>query len=90
MVYGIPKGCDKSYIGETGRLFGTRLKEHRKDSESIKDTVFTRANRNASTSEQHKSHRTGKPHHRLGGYFNSRQRFQLHYDEAHKRGDSHT
>ena len=56
MVYDIPcNGCDKSYIGEAGRLFGTRLKEHQKDSESIKDTVFTRANRKASTSEQHKS-----------------------------------
>ena len=56
MVYDIPgKGCDNSYIGETGRLFGNRLKERQKDSESIKDTVFTRANRKASTSEQHKS-----------------------------------
>ena len=35
-VYNIPcKSCDKSYIGETGRLFGTRLKEHQKDSEII-------------------------------------------------------
>ena len=56
VVYDIPcKGCDKSYIGETGRLFGTRLQEHRKDSDKIQDTKFTRANRKASTSEQHKS-----------------------------------
>ena len=55
-VYDIPcKGCDKSYIGETGRLFGVRLKEHQKDSEKVKDTKYTRANRKASTSEQHKS-----------------------------------
>ncbi|XP_072039396.1 uncharacterized protein [Amphiura filiformis] len=27
------KGCDKSYIGETGRPFGVRLKEHQKDAE---------------------------------------------------------
>ena len=55
-VYNIPwKSCDKSYIGETGRLFGTRLKEHQKDSEIIKDIKFTRASRKASTSEQHKS-----------------------------------
>ena len=36
VVYDIPcKGCDKSYIEETGRLFGTRLQEHQKDSEKI-------------------------------------------------------
>ncbi|XP_072051531.1 uncharacterized protein [Amphiura filiformis] len=55
-VYKIPcKGCDKSYVGETGRQFGVRLKEHRKDSETVKDTKFTKAKRKASTSEQHKS-----------------------------------
>ena len=55
-VYDIPcKTCDMSYIGETGRLFGTRLKEHQKDSEKISDIKFTRATRKASTSEQHKS-----------------------------------
>ena len=55
-VYDIPcKTCDMSYIGETGRLFVTRLKEHQKDSEKISDIKFTRANRKALTSEQHKS-----------------------------------
>ena len=55
-VYDIPcRTCDMSYIGETGRLFGTRLKEHQKDSEKISDIKFTRATRKASTSEQHKS-----------------------------------
>ncbi|XP_072041288.1 uncharacterized protein [Amphiura filiformis] len=43
-VYEIPcKGCDKSYVGETGRQFGVRLKEHQQDSETVKDTKFTRA-----------------------------------------------
>ncbi|XP_072035701.1 uncharacterized protein [Amphiura filiformis] len=56
VVYDIPcKGCDKSYVGETGRQFGTRLKEHKKDSETIAERKFTRANRKESTSEQHKS-----------------------------------
>ncbi|XP_072051972.1 uncharacterized protein [Amphiura filiformis] len=56
VVYNIPcKGCDKSYVGETGRQFGTRLKEHKKDSETIAERKFTRANRKESTSEQHKS-----------------------------------
>ena len=49
------KSCDKSYIGETGQLFGTGLKEHQKDSEKIKDIRFTRVNRKDSTSEQQKS-----------------------------------
>ncbi len=34
VVYDIPcKVCDKSYIGERGRPFGTRMKEHQKDTE---------------------------------------------------------
>ncbi|XP_072041201.1 uncharacterized protein [Amphiura filiformis] len=49
------KGCDKSNVGETGRQFGTRLKEYKKDSETIAERKFTRANRKESTSEQHKS-----------------------------------
>ncbi|XP_072042857.1 uncharacterized protein [Amphiura filiformis] len=37
VVYNIDcKGCEKSYIGETGRAFGTRLKEHQKDAEKRK------------------------------------------------------
>ncbi|XP_072048371.1 uncharacterized protein [Amphiura filiformis] len=56
VVYNIPcKRCDKSYVRETGRQFGTRLKEHKKDSETIAERKFTRANRKESTSEQHKS-----------------------------------
>jgi len=56
VVYDIPcKGCDKSYIGETGRQFGIRLKEHQKDTEKIADKKFTRASRKESTTEFHKS-----------------------------------
>jgi len=34
-VYRIPCGnCDKTYVGETGRKFGTRLREHRTEVES--------------------------------------------------------
>ena len=40
VVYDIPcKGCDKSYIGETGHLFGTRLQEHQKNSEKKSKTL---------------------------------------------------
>ena len=56
MVYDVPCGeCEKSYIVETGRPFGIRLKEHQKDVEKIADIKFTRAARKSSTSEQHKS-----------------------------------
>ncbi|XP_072024912.1 uncharacterized protein [Amphiura filiformis] len=56
VVYDIPcKGCNKSYIGETGRPFGVRKKEHQKDTEKIATKNFTRASRKLSTTEQHKS-----------------------------------
>ena len=56
VVYDIPcKGCDTSYIGETGRQFGVRLKEHQKDTEKVANRKFTRANRKESSSEFHKS-----------------------------------
>ena len=56
MVYDVPcGGCNKSYVGETGRQFGTRLKEHQKDVSTVADIKFTRAHRKASTTEQHKS-----------------------------------
>ena len=56
VVYDVPcGGCDKSYVGETGRQFGTRLQEHQKDVTTVADVKFTRANRKASTTEQHKS-----------------------------------
>ena len=38
-----------------GRQFSTRLKEHQKDVTMVADVTFTRANRKASTTEQHKS-----------------------------------
>ena len=36
VVYEVPcKGCNKTYVGESGRQLGVRLKEHQKDSEKI-------------------------------------------------------
>ena len=56
VVYEVPcKGCNKTYVGETGRQLGVRLKEHQKDSEKIAEKKFTRAMRKSSTTEQHKS-----------------------------------
>jgi len=44
-----------SYIGETGRKFGTRLKEHKTEVEYITSKPFTRNQRASSLSEQNKS-----------------------------------
>ena len=45
VVYEIPsKNCNNKYIGETGRLFKTRLEEHRKEVEQEdRERKFTRS-----------------------------------------------
>ena len=56
-VYEIPcLNCDKSYIGETARIFDKRLNEHKGEAEKASAKPFTRAQRTASvTGEQNKS-----------------------------------
>ena len=56
-VYQIPCGnCSKSYIGETGRKFGTRVKEHQTDvTHNTDNKQFTRSQRKTSLGEYHKS-----------------------------------
>ena len=55
-VYRIPcKNCQKVYIGETGRSFGVRVKEHRKEVEQQKGRKYTRSTKRQSQSEQNKS-----------------------------------
>ncbi|XP_072025152.1 uncharacterized protein [Amphiura filiformis] len=45
-VYEIPcLGCPKSYIGETSRLFGTRMKEHKSESDAASEKPYTRSQR---------------------------------------------
>ena len=56
IIYEIPcHGCKKSYIGESGRLFGTRLKEHKTEVDKVSAKSYTRAQRKASIDEQYKS-----------------------------------
>ena len=56
VVYQIPcKDCTKVYTGETGRRYGIREKEHRKDVDSVEDKRFTRARRKESVEEYHPS-----------------------------------
>ena len=55
-VYEIPcNSCSKTYIGETGRLFKTRLSEHKKEAEKISAKNFTRSQRKTSSSQTYKS-----------------------------------
>ena len=55
-VYEIPcKSCPKTYIGETGRLLSTRVKEHKTESEKAGEKTFTRAQRKSSATETYKS-----------------------------------
>ena len=55
-VYEIPcHNCEKTYIDETGRLFGPHKKEHQDETERMSEKKFTRAARKDSESKQMKS-----------------------------------
>jgi len=47
--------CEDTYIGETGRKFGTRLKEHQTDVNAHSQGVSTRASRASTSGDHHKS-----------------------------------
>jgi hypothetical protein len=55
-VYRIPCGnCDKTYVGETGRKFGVRLKEHKTEVENSCARAFTRSQHAANLEKRNKS-----------------------------------
>ncbi|XP_035673223.1 uncharacterized protein LOC118413797 [Branchiostoma floridae] len=55
-VYRIPcQSCDQVYIGETGRTFGTRLEEHKKEANNIDATRYTRSQKKLALKEEKKS-----------------------------------
>ena len=46
LIYHVPcKNCSSSYFGETGRKFGLRIKEHKKEVDSFTPGTQTRASR---------------------------------------------
>jgi len=49
------KNCSSSYVGETGRKFGLRIKEHKKEVDSFTSGTQTRASRARESSVTHKS-----------------------------------
>ena len=56
MIYRVPcKNCSSSYVGETGRKFGLRIKEHKKEVDSFTTSTQTRAFRARESSVTHKS-----------------------------------
>ena len=55
-MYRVPcKNCSSSYVGETGRKFGLRIKEHKKKVVSFTAGTQTRASRARESSVTHKS-----------------------------------
>lgn len=56
VIYEIPcQSCNKTYIGETGRQFSTRKKEHQKECEKETAGPLTRASKHKATQENLKS-----------------------------------
>ena len=54
VVYSIPcKDCPKVYIGETGKRYGVREKEHMKDVKQLEGVNYTRTKKRESLTEHH-------------------------------------
>ena len=55
LIYRVPcKNCSSSYVGETGRKFGLRIKEHKKKVDSFTTGTQTRASMARESSVTHK------------------------------------
>ncbi|XP_072021371.1 uncharacterized protein [Amphiura filiformis] len=49
------QNCDQSYVGETSRMFGTRMSEHKAEVNKATNKKYTRSERKLSEKEQTKS-----------------------------------
>ena len=55
LIYRVPcKNCSSSYVGETGRKFGLRIKEHQKEVDSFTAGTQVRASRARESSVTHR------------------------------------
>jgi len=88
LIYCVPcKNCSSSYVGETGRKFGLRLKEHKKEVDSFSFTAGTQGKGEQCNSQisHHRPCRGREPCHRLGQGKSGRQRGTA-TDQMDKRG----
>ena len=92
LIYRVPcKNCSSSYVGETGRKFGLRIKEHKKEVDSFTAGTQTRASRARESMQcnsqvsHHRPCRGREPCHRLGQGKSGRQRGTA-TDRMDKRG----
>ena len=64
VIYELPcKSCDKTYVGETGRMFKTRMGKHRKETEQVGKKISGTRDRGPVPQ--------GEPSNELGGVQNS-------------------
>jgi len=56
LIYRVPcKNCSRFYVGETGRKFGLRIREHKKEVDSFTAGTQTRTSRTRESSVTYKS-----------------------------------
>ena len=88
-AYEIPyENCNKSYVGETGRAFGIRLIEHRKEAEQIARMKYTRATRKDSLDKVHKSvisDHVAQQNHLIGRWQRSFTRTQISKQDGYEK-----
>ena len=92
LIYRVPyKNCSSSYIGETGRKFGLRIKEHKKEVDCFTAAWYTDPSlrgKGEQCNSQISHHRPccgREPCHRLAQGKSGRQRGTA-TDQMHKRG----
>jgi len=86
LIYCVPcKNSSSSYVGETGRKFGLRIKEHKKEVDSFHPSLHGKGEQCNSQVSHHRPCRGREPCHRLGQGKSGRQRGTV-TDQMDKRG----